>query len=300
MQAMGQCAGVFLLTTSLMAGTTSAAQAPRAEQAPRAPRATGPQTPVPTEPSRIFDQNANSTRDQLTRLLRQYPPSLRQVLGLDPTLLANRDYLAPYAGLNDFLTLHPEIGHNPSYFVGEAAIQDMTPRNDSARVWEDAERSFGAFLAGAMVIGLFAWLVKTLIDYRRWNRISKVQAEVHTKLLDRFSSNEDLLAYIQTPAGRNFLESTPLPLDGGSRAINAPVGRILWSVQAGLVMLFAGLGLYNAIPETTVEGVTQPLSVISVLAISLGVGFIVSSAAAYVISQRLGLFAQSRTSPNQT
>ena len=39
-----------------------------------------------------------------------------------------------------------------------------------------------------------------------------MQYQVHNKLLDRFTSNEDLLAYVQTPAGRRFLESAPIPL----------------------------------------------------------------------------------------
>ena len=47
--------------------------------------------------------------------------------------------------------------------------------------------------------------------HRRWSRLSKIQTDVHNKLLDRFTSNEDLLAYIQTPVGRKFLESAPIP-----------------------------------------------------------------------------------------
>src|SRR5437879_6735623 len=39
------------------------------------------------------DQNARETRDQFTQLLRQYPPSLAEVLRLDPSLLTNEGYL---------------------------------------------------------------------------------------------------------------------------------------------------------------------------------------------------------------
>ena len=54
------------------------------------------------------------------------------------------------------------------------------------------------------------------------------QAEVHTKFLDRFSSNEDLLAYIQTPVGRRFLESGPAPVADDVRPVGAPFSRILF------------------------------------------------------------------------
>ena len=86
--------------------------------------------------------------------------------------------------------------------------------------------------AFAMALGLIIWISRTVIDYRRWNRLAKVQTDVHTKLLDRFTSTEDLLAYIQSPAGAKFLESSPIRLDAGSRSLGAPLGRVLWSVPS--------------------------------------------------------------------
>jgi hypothetical protein len=65
------------------------------------------------------DQNARETRDRLMNLLRHYPPSLSEALRLDPSLLINEAYLAPYPALAAFLTQHPEVAHNPGFFVGE-------------------------------------------------------------------------------------------------------------------------------------------------------------------------------------
>jgi len=39
---------------------------------------------------------------------------------------------------------------------------------------------------------------------------AKVQAEAHTKLLDRLTSNDELLAYVQSSAGSRFLQSAPM------------------------------------------------------------------------------------------
>src|SRR5437867_2677658 len=89
------------------------------------------------------------------------------------------------------------------------------------------------FVVVLTVIGALTWIIRTVIDHRRWIRMSKVQTEAHSKLLDRLTSNEDLLAYIQTPAGRRFLESTPI--ESGMQ-VNAPISRIMWSIQAGLVL----------------------------------------------------------------
>ena len=69
------------------------------------------------------------------------------------------------------------------------------------------------FLVFGIAASLTAWGFKTFVDYRRWLRQSKIQTDAHSKLLDRLTSNEDLLAYIQSPAGRQFLEAAPCRSD---------------------------------------------------------------------------------------
>ena len=67
---------------------------------------------------------------------------------------------------------------------------------------------------------MLVWVIRTVVDHRRWLRQSRVQVEVHSKLLDRMTSNEDLLAYAKTPAGSRFLESAPID-PGAARAGHA-------------------------------------------------------------------------------
>ena len=67
---------------------------------------------------------------------------------------------------------------------------------------------------------IFIWLIKTLVDYRRWLRLTKIQTEAHTKLLDRLTSNDDLRAYIQSPSGRRFPFPSVLEI---RRATGSPV-----------------------------------------------------------------------------
>ena len=43
-----------------------------------------------------------------------------------------------------------------------------------------------AVFAGLMtLLGVFAWLLRSMIDHQRWKRALKVQADAHTKLLER-------------------------------------------------------------------------------------------------------------------
>jgi len=143
----------------------------------------------------------------------------------------------------------------------------------------------GTVLIG--VLSVFVWLIKTIVDHRRWLRTSKVQVEMHGKLLDRLTTNEDLLAYAQSPAGSRFLESAPIALDAESRA-SAPVSRIIWSMQAGIVLMALGGGLLF-VQKDAIDEVRQALSVIQAIVGSVGVGLIVSAVAAYVVSGRLGI-----------
>ncbi|HWH66183.1 MAG TPA: hypothetical protein VNS99_08785, partial [Gaiellales bacterium] len=87
--------------------------APLAAPQPVAPVA-APQ-PVPTQAISSFD--AEQTRQQLEQLMRQYPPSVWDVLRSDPSLLTNEPYLATYPVLAAYLTDHPEVAHNPAYFI---------------------------------------------------------------------------------------------------------------------------------------------------------------------------------------
>jgi hypothetical protein len=138
------------------------------------------------------------------------------------------------------------------------------------------------------VLFIMGSLLRQAIEYRRWVRQSRVQAEVHTKILDRLQSNEDLLAYVQTPAGRRFLEFAPAPPEDAGRSAGAPLGRILWSAQAGVVLATLGLGL-GVLRRNVPDDVVPAFYVLSVVALALGAGAIVSSVAAYILSSRLGL-----------
>lgn len=239
----------------------------------------------------VDERSARDIRMRVNEILRDYPPSLAQVLRLDPSLMTREDYLAPYPALAAFITQHPEITRDPAFYLGRPSGDNSDLEDARSR----AVRTFGDVMGFAFVLcgfiaffTLVGWLARLIVDHRRWLRAMKTQTEAHSKLLDRLTSNEDLLAYIQTPPARHFLESAPISFDSRPRALGAPVGRILWSVQAGVVLAVVGVGLWF-VKNNVIAEITGPLRLVAVLAISLGVGFSLSAAVAYVLSQRLGL-----------
>jgi hypothetical protein len=253
-------------------------------------------SPAPQQVVVAQDQDARETREKLEELLKKLPPAVGRVLRTDPTLMANESYMATYPALAAFIRQHPEIRSSPGYFFEHVGPNEFwnpsgpeTRQDQVVRIWNDILQFFA--VAGVFTGITFAliWIIRTLVEYRRWHRVSKIQTEVHNKLLDRFQANEELLAYMQTPAGRRFLESAPLPLDTPVRPVGAPFSRILWSVQIGVVIAAGALGLLF-VSGRVIEEVAQPLFAIGVLALALGAGFVVSAAASFLLSRRLGLF----------
>ncbi|MBI3492269.1 MAG: hypothetical protein HY047_10885 [Acidobacteria bacterium] len=240
----------------------------------------------------IADQNAERTREQLRETLDRYPPSLRQVLRLDPSLLTKSDYLTPYPSLAAFLAQHPEVAHNPTYFIGGPTFTNEGFSTSRAMVDIMTDLSVTSFFITAILV--VGWIARSVLEHKRWQQAMKTQTEAHTKLVDRMASNEDLLAYVQSAAGQRFLMAAPLlpTLEPASRSMGAPIGRILWSMQTGIVVGLAGVGLWIAKSNVIVE-VAQPLIVFGILGMAVGLGFVLSSLVSYALSRQLDLLQSS-------
>ena len=147
------------------------------------------------------------------------------------------------------------------------------------------------FLGVGAFLGVVVWLVRAVIQHRRWLKASQVQADVHTKLMERMTTNEELLAYVQSPAGRRFLEAAPIQAEADAPRLGAPVGPIIWSMMAGIVLATVGVG-FRLRRRYIGNDAQQAFIVVGVIILALGVGFILASVMAYLVSSRLGLFPQ--------
>jgi hypothetical protein len=284
-----------VLAGALAIGTASPllAQAPQPAPRPRvAPVAAQAQAPVVVYQNPDEIPNFRSVQEQLRRIMEAYPPSVREVLRIDPSLMQRDDYLEPYPALAAFLQQHPEVVRNPAYFFGEPSYQrEQSDRERVLNVVRNTIDGIG-FLAGFLtVISLIYSLLREAIEYRKWRRQIQIQTDVHGKLLDRMTNNQELLAYIETPAGRRFLEAgVPLALPAASYSSTmAPVTRILWSVQIGVVVVAAGIGFWIARTSIGDVDLASVFQIMGSLAMSVGVGFVVSAMLSWALSLRMGL-----------
>ena len=282
-----------ILTTAAASEARQAAQ-PARPATPSVPqRPQPPATPQQSSPGMFIGEmrDARETREQLNEIFtKQYPPSVREVLRIDPTLMYRPDYIANYPMLAAFLEQHPEIAHNPSFFIGERRFEEQnnSPRMELARALHNALEFAGVVLIVMTITTGIVFLVKTVVDHRRWQRAIKAQNDLNTKLIDRFASSEDLLAYLQSPQGKMLTEAPALP-QAAARTMGAPLSRIFWSLQSGIVLGALGGGLILVSGTAGEPEVTTFLNGVGIVVLMIGVGFAVSAVASYFLSQRLGL-----------
>lgn len=260
------------------------------------PAAAQPPAQPTAETVRVV-QDASQTREQLRGILDIYPEAVAEILRRDPSLMSRADYLAAYPQLQQFIAQHPEIPRNVEYyFEGYGRYQSREPLDPEMEALGVLLGGLAGFLAVGAMLGLLTWVIRAIINHRRWIKSSQVQAEVHTKLMDRMSTNEELLAYIQSPAGRRFLEAAPLTPQPESPVTNAPIGAIIWSMMAGIVLATVGAG-FRVAAGTIADDVQRAFTVVGIILLSLGIGFLLASLMAFMMSSRLGLFP-ARPSPD--
>jgi hypothetical protein len=287
-----------LLTVLLMltvAGPTLAAQRPTVPPAPVRPVA--PAAPQPAQAPVVQmvpmqdDRGARETREWFRKVLEQYPPSVREVLRIDTSLLSRPDYLATYPALAQFLEQHPEVAHNPAYFVGTPDSQpEYGPQSatmETIRAWSNFFRLLPVVAIVFIITSALAGVIRTLIDQHRWQRAARMHMEIQNKLLDRFAGSGELLAYLETPNGRGLSDLQLPGLGSVARPMDTPANRIFWPLQTGIVVLAAGIGLSYMGPRMGFVG--GSISGVGVLVGAIGLGFIVSAIASFILSHRLGL-----------
>src|SRR5579863_1328413 len=266
------------------------------------PRASAPAT-VQSIDAVANERDVAANQTELIRLLR-LSPTLTTVVSHDPSLLSNQEYVARNnPQLAAFLAAHPEVARNPEFYLfshlkhedgqaDEALERAVWPdvyrsqpvQSSFERIWGDAVPLL-AFACGLVAIFVLA---RMFVENRRWSRIFKLQSEVHGKLIDKFTSNQELASYMETEAGRKFLEAAPIPLGiGQDRRMPSAVARILTPLQAGIVMVLLGIGLLSL--RHAGPDMDEPMLVFGTVVLMPGIGFIISAGVSWLLAAKLGM-----------
>ena len=128
---------------------------------------------------------------------------------------------------------------------------------------------------------IMGWAFKTALEFLHRQRLIKLHYALQDKLLDKLGSSPEAIEYLHSDAGEKMFA---LAIEERTN----PYARILTALQAGAVISLLGVGfifLRNQVPQ---EG-AEAFMVIGVLGLCLGLGFLASSAAAYIFSKQWGL-----------
>ncbi len=272
----------------------SAAQAPRSAQ------------PASNAAQQMSEKDVAAMQDQLLQLLR-VSPTLAEVVAHDPSLLSNAEYVnRNNPELGQFLLAHPEIAKSPDFYlfnnlhpeheqpaqVLERKLWPLMSQPESSGIDRELISDGIPFLVFLCMLSALLWVTHVLLENRRWNRIFKLQTDVHGRLIERFGTSQEVLTYMSTDAGKRFLEATPIAVGFERQApVPSPVARVLTPLQIGIVMTLLGGGLISirhSIPEGGIA-----LFVLGMVVLMPGLGFIISAGITWVLARHLGLMPNS-------
>jgi Flp pilus assembly protein TadB len=134
-----------------------------------------------------------------------------------------------------------------------------------------------------VLLALFAtigWVIYLAADTAKRQRRIKAQTELHGRLLDKFSSASEVVEFLQTPSGAQFVDRI-------SSDREEPASGILRSTHRGIILVVVAIG---CLVLTRVYGWdNNPLLVVGVILLCLGIGFLISAAVSHRLSRTLDL-----------
>jgi len=268
------------------------------------PRGQAPSTAGGSQ--QMSENDIAALQDQLLELLRR-SPTLAEVVARDPSLLSDTDYVnRNNPELGRFLQAHAEIANNPDFYLfnnlhgqNEAPSATLERKlwpamsgQPSSEALRELISSGIPFLVFVCLLAALLWLTHVLLENRRWNRIFKLQTDVHGKLIDRFGTSQEVLTYMGTEAGKRFLEATPIAVGfERQQPVPSPVARVLTPLQIGVVLTLLGIGLISL--RHSVPDGDAPLLVAGTIVLMPGLGFIISAGITWVLARHLGLMPDS-------
>lgn len=147
-----------------------------------------------------------------------------------------------------------------------------------------------AVVLSIAVCSIFAgWAIWVLTVNIRRNRSVKYSADIQSKLLDRFTNNQELVAFLDGPAGKRFFESLHFDLADS-------VNRILNAVQLGMALLLLGFALLGVRMTQEDHFIRDVLLMVGAPAVGVGMGFLVSAIVSYRLSRSWGLIKEKKGS----
>lgn len=124
-------------------------------------------------------------------------------------------------------------------------------------------------------------IVRLLLENIRRAKSERLQADLYTKLIEKFSSSPELAAWLQSGQGITLLQSEPsAPPAAHTRILNAVQFGVIGAVVGGAV-LWLGRMFHGEARDV--------LMVVGTLSLAVGGGMLIAGHVSYFLSKHLGL-----------
>ncbi len=141
-------------------------------------------------------------------------------------------------------------------------------------------QNFAVVLVFLAALATAGWVMHVVADTNKRQRRMKAQAELHGRLLDKFSSAQEVIAFLETPSGAHFVDSF-------SSDREEPTSGVLRSTHRGIVLVVVAIGCLGLTRAYGWDN--NPLLVVGVILLCLGIGFLISAAVSHRLSRTLDL-----------
>lgn len=127
----------------------------------------------------------------------------------------------------------------------------------------------------AIIFSNIAFIVVALVWWRIKQRRLELQAEVQSKLIDRFGSSAELVEFLKSSTGREFVHGVQKGAAGAAQQ------KVVAGIRKAIILSFFGIGLL------AVWGITgaEWISWFGILFLALGLGFLTAAFASMRLSR---------------
>ena len=145
--------------------------------------------------------------------------------------------------------------------------------------------SVTALVFGVAIIISVAWIVINVVTALKQRANTRTRAEIYNRLIDKFGTAPEFIAFLQSDAGLKFIEENTVQT-------SVPLTKILASIQRGIILGLPGTGLLvlgNIFGGSLGGDLYIVLTVSGTVGMMIGIGFLISAGISYKLCKAWGI-----------